>query len=295
MKSYHFLIAALLVLPVFFSCGGGKNNHTPETPTPPVNPNPPTPTPPDPVTPDPVTPDPPTPPAPDPIEFRRTVRFEQVIISFNSAKDFVAVYPEALLTKSGDPRKISVGTYSFSDSDNTYTMKDFGKIEVIDDKQVAFTPAGGTRKVYDATSTLISTDEKSVAYLANKSWSIERSTLYFRGASYDLDGLDLNKVEEIARGQGIEFKFHMNPDMVAKKLIFTDALIAAQFKNGECYAAEHTLRSGTKFSLSEFTNDLEGTASIEFDKDDPEICFIYIKTTLDKSDAEVEFMLKEIK
>ena len=87
----------------------------------------------------------------------------------------------------------------------------------------------------------------------------------------------------------------MNPDMVAKKLVFTDALAAALFNNGEVYAAEHTLRSGSKFDLSEFTNNLKGKASIEFDKDDPSMCFIYITTTLDGSEAEVEFVLKELK
>ena len=292
MKSYHYLVAALLVLPVLFSCGG-KNNHTPDPPTP----APPTPVNPTPVDPTPVDPTPvdPTPTPPPPIEFRRTITFDNSIVSFNSSKDYIAVYKETLLTKSGDPRKIVSSTYTYSDDDRTYTLKDFGKLEVIDDKQIAFTPSGGSRKVYDATTSLIVDNQTSAAYLVNKSWTIERSTLYFRGASYDLDGLDLNKVEEIARGQGIEFKYHMNPNMVAKKLVFTDALVAAQFNNGEVYAAEHTLRSGTKFNLDEFTNDLKGSASIEFDKDDPELCFIYITTTLDHSEAEVEFKLKEIK
>jgi len=291
MKSYHYLIAVLLVMPVLFSCGG-KNNHTPDNPTPVVDPDPPVT--PDPVTPDPVDPDPVTPPAPE-IEFRRTVRFDNNIISFNSSKDYIAVYKESLLTKSGDPRKIVSSTYSYSGSDRTYVLQDLGKLEVIDDKQIAFTPDGGDRKVYDAETSLIVENESSVAYLANKSWTIEKSRLYFRGASYDLDGLDLNKVEEIARGQGIEFKFHMNPNMVAKKLVITDALLAAQFNNGECYAAEHTLRSGSKFDLSEFTNELKGSASIEFDKDEADLCFIYITTTLDESEAEVEFVLREIK
>ena len=289
MKSYKILIAALLVLPVLFSCGG-KNNHTPDNPTP---------TPVTPVTPDPPTPPtPPTPPEPEPeppLEFRRTVRFEQVILSFNSSNDFVAIYPESVMTKSGDSRKISTGTYTFSQEDKTYTLKDFGKLEVLKDDKVAFTPKDGERHEYTAKTSLIVENEKSEANLINKSWSIERSSLYFRGASYDLDGLDLNKVEEIARGQGIEFKFHMKENMVAKKLIVTDALIAAEFMNGEAYAAEHTMRSGDDFDLSEFTNALKGKASVEFDKDDPSVCFFYITTSLDGSDAEVEFKLKEIK
>ena len=288
MKSYHYLIAALLVLPVLFSCGG-KNNHTPVTPDPP--------TPVTPVTPDPPTPPtPPTPPEPEPpIEFRRTIRFDHNIISFNSSKDFVAVYQESLLTTSGDPRKIVSSSYSYSDDNKTYVLKDFGKLEVVDDKQIAFTPEGGSRKVYDAETTLIVDSETAPAYLVNKSWTLNESILKFRGVNYSFDGLDLNEVEKIARDQGIEFKYHMNPNMVAKKLVFTDALVAALFNNGECYAAEHTLRSGTNFSLDEFTYDLKGTATIQFDPDDPEWCYITIKTTLDESPAEVVFTLKEIK
>ena len=288
MKSYKLLIAALLVLPVFFSCGG-KNNHTPDpTPTPAPTP---TPTP----TPDPPTPTPPEPEPEPPLEFRRTIRFSQVILSFNSSNDFIAIYPESIMTKSGDSRKIFTGTYTFSQDDKAYTLKDFGKLEVLADDKVAFTPKDGTRKEYKAETTLIVDNDKTEAYLVNKSWTINESILKFRGANYSFDGLDLNEVEKIARDQGIEFKYHMNDGMVAKKLIVTDALIAAQFKNGESYAAEHTLRSGTSFDLSEFTNGLKGSATIQFDKEDPEWCYITIKTTLDESPAEVVFTLKEIK
>lgn len=289
MKSYHYLIAAILVLPVLFSCGG-KNNHTPDNPTP---------TPVTPVTPDPPTPPtPPTPPEPEPeppIEFRRTIRFDHNIISFNSSKDFVAIYEESLLTKSGDSRKIASSSYTYSDDNKTYVLKDFGKLEVVDDKQIAFTPSGGSRKVYDAQTTLIVDNEASAAYLVNKSWIINESILKFRGVNYSFDGLDLNEVERIARDQNIEFKYHMHPDMIAKKLVFTDALVAAQFNNGECYAAEHNLRSGTSFNLDEFTYDLKGSAVIQFDPDDSQWCYITIKTTLDESPAEVVFTLKEIK
>ena len=294
MKSYKLLIAALLVLPVFFSCGG-KNNHTPDNPNTPSTPS----TPSTPTTPtDPETP--PTPPTPEPepeppLEFRRTIRFSQVILSFNSSNDFIAIYPESIMTKSGDSRKIFTGTYTFSQDDKAYTLKDFGKLEVLADDKVAFTPKDGTRKEYKAETTLIVDNDKTEAYLVNKSWTINESILKFRGANYSFDGLDLNEVEKIARDQGIEFKYHMNDGMVAKKLIVTDALIAAQFKNGESYAAEHTLRSGTSFDLSEFTNGLKGSATIQFDKEDPEWCYITIKTTLDESPAEVVFTLKEVK
>ena len=292
MKSYKILIAALLVLPVFFSCGG-KNNHTPEPePTPTPAPTP-TPTP----TPDPTpTPTPEPEPEPEPpLEFRRTVRFDRHILSFNSSNDFIAVYEESLLTKSEDPRKISTGTYTFSQDDKAYTLKDFGKLEVLADDKVAFTPKDGSRKEYKAETTLIVENEASEANLVNKSWTINKSILKFRGVNYTLDGLDLNEVEKIARDQGIEFKYHMNDGMVAKKLIVTDALIAANFNNGESYAAEHTLRSGTKFDLSEFTNGIKGSATIQFDKEDPSWCYITITTTLDQSPAEVVFTLKEVK
>lgn len=295
MKSYKILIAALLVLPVFFSCGG-KNNHTPDNPNTPSTPSTPS-TPTTPTNPD-NPPTPPTPPEPEPeppIEFRRTVRFGQVILSFNSSNDFIAIYPESVMTKSGDSRKISTGTYTFSQEDKTYTLKDLGKLEVLKDDKVAFTPKDGERKEYTAKTSLIVDNEKTEAYLVNKSWTINESILKFRGANYSFDGLDLNEVEKIARDQGIQFKYHMKDGMVAKKLIVTDALVAAEFKNGESYAAEHTLRSGTSFDLSEFTNALKGSATIQFDKEDPQWCYLTIKTTLDESPAEVVFTLKEIK
>ena len=295
MKSYKILIAALLVLPVFFSCGG-KNNHTPDNPNTPSTPSTPS-TPTTPTNPD-NPPTPPTPPEPEPeppIEFRRTVRFGQVILSFNSSNDFIAIYPESIMTKSGDSRKISTGTYTFSQEDKAYTLKDFGKLEVLKDDKVAFTPKDGERKEYTAKTSLIVDNEKTEAYLVNKSWTINESILKFRGANYSFDGLDLNEVEKIARDQGIQFKYHMKDGMVAKKLIVTDALVAAEFKNGESYAAEHTLRSGTSFDLSEFTNALKGSATIQFDKEDPQWCYLTIKTTLDESPAEVVFTLKEIK
>ena len=295
MKSYKILIAALLVLPVFFSCGG-KNNHTPDNPNTPSTPSTPS-TPTTPTNPD-NPPTPPTPPEPEPeppIEFRRTVRFGQVILSFNSSNDFIAIYPESIMTKSGDSRKISTGTYTFSQEDKTYTLKDLGKLEVLKDDKVAFTPKDGERKEYTAKTSLIVDNEKTEAYLVNKSWTINESILKFRGANYSFDGLDLNEVEKIARDQGIQFKYHMKDGMVAKKLIVTDALVAAEFKNGESYAAEHTLRSGTSFDLSEFTNALKGSATIQFDKEDPQWCYLTIKTTLDESPAEVVFTLKEIK
>ena len=295
MKSYKILIAALLVLPVFFSCGG-KNNHTPDNPNTPSTPSTPS-TPTTPTTPTtPSTPEtPPTPEPEPPIEFRRTVRFGHNIISFNSSCDFVAVYEEALMTKSGDTRTIKTGSYTFSQDDKAYTLKDFGKLEVLKDDKIAFTPKDGSRKEYKAETTLIVENESAEAYLVNKSWTINKSILKFRGVNYTFDGLDLNEVEKIAREQGIEFKYHMNDGMVAKKLIVTDALIAAYFNNGESYAAEHTLRSGTKFDLSEFTNGIKGSASIQFDKEDPAWCYITITTTLDQSPAEVVFTLKEIK
>lgn len=295
MKSYKILIAALLVLPVFFSCGG-KNNHTPDNPNTPSTPSTPS-SPTTPTNPD-NPPTPPTPPEPEPeppIEFRRTVRFGQVILSFNSSNDFIAIYPESVMTKSGDSRKISTGTYTFSQEDKTYTLKDLGKLEVLKDDKVAFTPKDGERKEYTAKTSLIVDNEKTEAYLVNKSWTINESILKFRGANYSFDGLDLNEVEKIARDQGIQFKYHMKDGMVAKKLIVTDALVAAEFKNGESYAAEHTLRSGTSFDLSEFTNALKGSATIQFDKEDPQWCYLTIKTTLDESPAEVVFTLKEIK
>ena len=94
MKRLHFVLAALLVLPVFFSCG--------EKPEPDPTPTP-TPTPPPTPTPDPE-------PEPVPIEFRRTIRFDNNIVSANSSNDYVAIYKKVLvLTKSGDPREISTG------------------------------------------------------------------------------------------------------------------------------------------------------------------------------------------
>jgi hypothetical protein len=131
MKRYIYIVAAILVLPVFFSCGGNAKPEKPSTPSTPSTPTTPT---------TPTTPEnPPTPPAPQ-IEFRRTVRFDKNIISANGSKDFVAVFDQMLLTKAGDSREIRTGSFSFDNDSKTYSLSGFGKLELLDDKKVAFTP-----------------------------------------------------------------------------------------------------------------------------------------------------------
>jgi len=283
MKSYHYLIAALLMLPVLFSCGG-KNNITPD-PTP--DPTPVTPV--TPVTPDPVDPDPVT-PAPK-IEFRKTFRFDNNIISADGDGDYVAVYNKDLVTKAGDSREILVGTYTFENDIKTWTFTGLGKLELLEENQIAFTPENGSRKVYKAEISEIVTDESSNAYLMNGRWSVKETILEFRGANYSYDGLDLNKVEKDARDLGVEFKFHMEDNMVVKKVIVTDSMLAAEFNNGKAYAAEHNLRTGKDFNLNEFTNGLEGTASVQFVD---ELCVITINTKLDESDAKIRLTLEKL-
>ena len=164
-------------------------------------------------------------------------------------------------------------------------------MEVIDDKQIAFTPNGGARKVYDAESSLIVADEKAIANLLNRSWVISRTILEFRKANYPFDGLDLNEIEKIARDQGIEFKYHMDDGMVAKSVIITDALIAAKFQNGQSYAAEHSLRIGADFNLSEFTYAIKGNGTVQFPEGDNSKCYITFNTTLDESPAKIMLTL----
>lgn len=280
MKRLHFVLAALLVLPVFFSCD--------EKPEPDPIPTPP-PTPVDPVT--------PPEPEPVPIEFRRTIRFDNNIVSANSSNDYVAIYKKELAqTKSGDPRAISTGSYTFDQKTRTYDLKGFGKLEILSDTKIAFTPDGGSRKEYSAKMTEIASDEKSDAYIVNRSWTIKETILRMdsRGVNYTYPGdLDLNKVEKDARDLGIEFKYHMDDGMVVNKVIITDALLAASFKNGQSYAAEHTFKvSGGKFNLSEYTNGLEGTATLQFIED---MCVITIDTNLDESEAKIILTLVEAK
>lgn len=279
MKRLQFVLAALLVLPIFFSCG-----KDPEpTPTPP---------------PTPVTPDPPTPPEPEPvpIEFRRTIRFDNNIVSTNSSNDYVAVYKkELVLTKSEDPREITTGSYTFDQKTKAYDLKDFGKLEILSDTQIAFTPVGGSRKEYSAKMTEIVSNENSDANHINRSWTIKETILLMesRGVNYTYEGLDLNKVEKDARDLGIDFKYHMDDGMVVTKVVITDALLAASFKNGQSYAAEHTLgAAGGKFSLSEYTNGLDGTATVQFKE---ELCIITIDTNLDESAAKIILTLVEAK
>ena len=176
------------------------------------------------------------------------------------ANDYVAIYKkELVLTKSGDPREISTGSYTFDQKTKTYDLKGFGKLEILSDTKIAFTPDGGSRKEYSAKMTEIASDEKSDAYIVNRSWTIKETILRMdsRGVNYTYPGdLDLNKVEKDARDLGIEFKYHMDDGMVVNKVIITDALLAASFKNGQSYAAEHTFKvSGGKFNLSETIRD----------------------------------------
>ena len=284
MKRLIYIVAAILVLPVFFSCGGNAKPEKPNTPSTPSTPSTPT-TPTTPTTPE----NPPTPPPVPQIEFRRTVRFDKNIISANGSKDFVAVFDKMLLTKAGDSREIRTGSFSFDNASKTYTLSGFGKLELLDDKKVAFTPQGGSRTVYDVEESEIVSDENSNANKMNGSWTLKETILEFRGLNYSFDGLDLNKVEQLAREQQIEFKYHMDDNMVVSKIIITDSMLAASFKNGQSYAAEHNLRSGSNFNLSEFTHGLDGTASVQFVD---ELCVITIETTLDGSPAKIRLTLQ---
>lgn len=286
MRSLHYIVAALLVLPVFFSCGG-KNNHTPDNPDnpTPVNPNPPTPVDPTPVDPTPVDPTPP--PAP-PIEFRNTFRFDNNIVSTSGSGDFVAVVNPSLVTKSHDNRKVITGSYTFNNDAKTWSYTGLGKIELTDDNKIAFTPSNGSRKEYDVKISEIVSDEESVAYKLNGSWTIKETMVDFRGGNYRYEGdLNLNEVEKQARELGYEFTTHLDEGMTVTKVIVTDGLIAADFKNGQSYAAEHNLRVGSKFEFKELSKGLEGNGSVQFTDDQ---CIITIDTVID--DAPTRLLIK---
>lgn len=273
MKSGHLLIAALLVLPVFFSCGGKEEPVTPVTPVNPSNPD-------KPSTPD-TPPVPPTPTEPE-IETRRTFNFDDNIISTNGSGDFVAVLKKGIVTRANGRPDIFSGSFTFDKTTKTFSYSKVGKIEILEDKRVAFTPAGGTRTEYSAKETEIVSDENAAANRLNGSWVVEETILDYRGGNYTFAGLDLNEVEAKAREAGYEFKTHLDPEMVVTKIIITDSLLGAEFKNGQVYAAEHTLRQGNEFKFSEFTKDLEGTASVQFVEDK---CFITVDTTVDEFPA----------
>ena len=286
MKRYIYIVAAILMLPVFFSCGGNAKPEKPDTPSTPSTPTTPT---------TPTTPDnPPTPPEPQ-IEFRKTFKFGNSIFSFSSDGAFVAILDEAF-TKAGDNRKIVTGTYTFDNSSKTWSFSSLGKIELIEDKKIAFTPSGGARTVYENVDmTEIVSNEDSEAYKINGTWVITQTILNMpdRNVNNTYTGtLNLNVVEKDARDLGIDFKFHMDENMVVDKIIVTDSMLAASFKNGQAYAAEHNLRQGNNFKLHEFTNNLDGTANVQFVDD---LCVIKISTTLDNSAAEILLTLQASK
>ena len=267
-------MAALLVLPVFSSCGGKEEPVKPVTP---VNPDKPS----KPDTPSNPPENPPTPPEPE-IETRRTFNFGDNIISTSGSGDFVAVLKKGLVTRAGGNRDIFTGSFSFDKTTKTLSYTKVGKIEMLEDKSIAFTPVGGMRTEYKAEETEIVSDENATANRLNGSWVVEETILDYRGANYTFAGLDLNEVEAKAREAGYEFTTHLDPDMVVTKIIITDALVGAEFKNGQSYAAKHTLRQGNEFQFSEFTKGLEGTATVQF-KDDK--CFITADTTVDEFPA----------
>ncbi len=293
MRSLHYIVAALLVLPVFFSCGG-KNNHTPDNPTPtPVNPNPPTPVDPTPVNPTP--PDDPTPPTPaPPIEFRNTFRFDNNIVSTSGSGDFVAVVKSSLVTKSGDSREVITGSYTFNNDAKTWSYSGLGKIELKDDNKIAFTPSNGSSKEYEVKISEIVSDKESVAYKLNGSWTIYETLVDFGGKNYRFDGaLNLNKVEEQARELGYEFTTHLVEGMTITKVIITDGLMAAEFKNGQSYAAEHSLRTGSSFDFSEFTKGLKGNGSVQFTDEQCTQCLITVDTTIDDTSTKLYIKLEK--
>lgn len=272
MKKVHFLLAAMLVLPVFFSCEEIENPDNPDDPS------------------NPSTPEDPQEPELQ-LEFRRTFRFDGNVVSSNGDGDFVAVLkPSLYVTKSADDHKIVTGRYKFDNNTKTWTYTNVGKLELLDNGKIAFTPSEGESRIFDCETTEIVSDGESNAGKMNGSWKIKETILDFRGANYTFDGLDLNEVEKIARDQGIVFKFHMNDNMVAKKVLITDSLMAADFENGESYAAEHSLRLGSEFTLSEYTNGLEGTAKVSFVD---ELCVITIDTKLDESPAKIRLTLQK--
>ena len=281
MKRYHLIVAAMLMLPVFFSCEEPLNPDDPNNPETPVTPT------------DPENP-PVTPPEPQ-IEFRRTFKFGNSIFSTSADGAFVAVLDKAF-TKSADERKIVTGTYTFDNSSKTWSFSGQGKIELLDDKKIAYTPANGTRTVYDNIEvTEIVSSESSDAYKMNGVWTTKETILNMpdRKVNNTYTGpLDLNVVEKDAKDLGIQFKYHMDDNMVVDKVIFTDSMMAASFKNGQSYAAEHNLRLGSSFKLHEFTNDLDGTATVQFVD---ELCVVKISTTLDESAAEIILTLQPVK
>ena len=204
----------------------------------------------------------------------------------------MAVADPDILTKAADNHKIVTGSYSFDKSSKTWTYNGFGKIELLEDKKIAFTPVGGSRSEYITEVSEIVSDESSNANRMNGSWTINETILEYRGATYSQSGLDLNEVEKIAREQGYEFKTHLDDGMVVSKILITDSLVAADFKNGQSYAAEHNLRVGDTFSLKEFTKNLEGEAKVQFVD---ELCVITIETTVKDSPAKVRMTMKPVK
>jgi hypothetical protein len=280
MKRYFFIVAAILMLPVFFSCGGNAKPDKPDTPTTPTTP---------------TTPENPPVPSDPQIEFRKTFKFGNSIFSASSNGAYVAILDKAF-TKAGDERKIVTGTYSFDNSSKTWSFTSLGKIELLEDKKIAYTPSGGARTVYENVEiTEIVSNESSEAYKVNGIWVITQTILNMpdRNVNNTYPGtLNLNVVEKDARDLGIDFKFHMDDNMVVDKVIITDSMLAASFKNGQAYAAEHNLRLGNSFKLHEFTYDLDGTATVQFVED---LCVIKISTTLDNSAAEIMLTLQPSK
>ena len=132
-------------------------------------------------------PDTPVPAEPQ-IEFRRTFRFGNNIISANGSKDFIAVFEDGLITKSGDERQILTGKFSFDNSGKAYDFSGFGKLELLEGDKIAFTPSDGIRSVYDAEVSEIVADEGSNANRMNGSWTINEAIVEFRGVTKTFKG-----------------------------------------------------------------------------------------------------------
>ena len=286
MKHLPLVVAVLLVLPVFFSCGGKHDPDNPSTPTTPTTPTDPggTTTPTDPE-------DPPTPPAPA-IESRNTFRFDKNIVSTTGSGDFVAVFDASLVTKSGDSGKnVVTGSYSFDNDSKTWTYNGFGKIVLGDDNNITFSTDDGVSKTFVAKVSEISSDEESVAFKLNGSWKTAQTVVEFRGGTYRYQGdLNLNEVEKQARDLGYEFTTHLDEGMTVSKIIVTDSMMAAEFKNSQSYAAEHNLRIGSSFDFSEFTKGMTGTGTVEFNDN---TCIITVKTVVDESPATLYMTLEK--
>lgn len=203
----------------------------------------------------------------------KTFQFDGNIVSANADGQYIAKINEALLAE-GNKAAVNFvyrsGNYHV-DANGVYHFIGLGTITIESDGSITFTPEGGSaedEKVFTAPEIKTPDTTNEDATTLNGTWESQESIVTFNGLDMSFDGLDLNKIEDFAKKQGVIFNESFPDNMVMTEAIITDSFICITFANGEVFMGEYDMSQGTTFEINEVSDSgielFDGTASIQF-------------------------------